>query len=288
MRPGLSLFAKSIFTKTVFTETVRNEIRQNRFYLVALFLVSICFGASLMLTAGSAKKIALLSTHETWNTDLVILPKGISLEDFRKEILSGQTQALLPEAMFNTTVELAQSQFKLGAILPLRDAQQKPMILVKGDHLGLSWLPPLITQQNWAPQTAYQTPEWGTHVIAGFFASGPENMMKNLKDLIDRKTVGQAYWIKEQEAKDQELQMQLFAALKQFTLLAGTLGILGFLSLLSWLYSRLKESFLVLREIGISHSLCRGVFLCLVSLFIALPISLGALGVILLGGAPLS
>lgn len=239
--------------KTIFW-LFKIETRQNYLHILLVCLASVFLGTGAKLAWKAQKKISSLVTVEQWNADLVVLPKGIGLEDFRKELQTGQTTAFLPEAMYLSTVALSEGQFQTRALLAIRENGGSE-ILTQGDaSLGPTWLGlPTTTRPAvapWREQNIYFTPEWKNKLISGFFAAGSPLAMKNLKDLIDRKTVGQAWLIEEQQRRDLTNQATLQNSLEIFSLVVIGLFSLCFLSLIFWLRSRLINTARVLHEIG--------------------------------------
>lgn len=226
------------------------ELLQNKGNFLFIILISFLLGMSLRLALKAESRISELVSGETWNADLVILPKGISLADFRQELLTNQTSAFLPEALFDTTMSMAKGQFQATAVLALTD-EKGSHLFARGtsDNLGLNGLGEKKIE-NWQSQNTYQTAEWGFKVISGFFASGPEKTMKNLKELIDKRTVGQAIVVKDQVAHDEKIKMQLLEALATYSGILILLIVLSFLSLLLWLKVRISNSLDVFKEIG--------------------------------------
>lgn len=255
---------------------VQTEARQNKWHFVFMALISTLLGISFCYMLKAHQQIASLTIHENWNADLVILPKGITLNDFREELLTATTSAFLPEAMFDTTMGLAENKFSLTAVLALTD-NKGSRVLTKSNFnpIGISWLNNRQNILPWQEQNTYSTTEWGYKVISGFFASGPEVMMKNLKDLVDKKTVGQAIYIKTQQAHDEKIQAALQSALATYGGLMALLACVALTSLLFWLKSRLQNSFSVFQEIGFSASVQRQVLITLASTTCLLPLLLG-------------
>ena len=255
------------------TWIVQTELKQSRLHFVLMTLVSLIFGFTINLGFKAQQRVASLAVKEVWNADLVILPKGLSLEDLRQELLSGSSKSFLPEAIFDTTFSMAQNQFRLGAVLALPGDG----VLTRGDKIGIQWLDGRQKIGDWKEQNIYRTAEWGNKVISAFFASGPEGAMKSLKDLIDRKTVAQAIWIKEQTERDQAVQKELLAAL--WTVSFVFLILIVLLTMLSWFWLkiRLSNSFKVFSEIGITTSIEFKIISCIVFIFILIPIVVGSL-----------
>ncbi len=254
----------------------KTEVLQNKWHFVFISLVSLLLGISFCYLQKAHQKITNLTIHESWNADLVVLPKGISLDDFREELLTGSSSAFLPEAMFDTTMGLAENKFSLTAVLALTD-EKGSRVLTKSNFslIGIDWLKGRQNIVPWQEQTTYATTEWGYKVISGFFASGTEVMMKNLKDLVDRKTVGQAIFIKRQQAHDEKIQSELHSALISYSSLVFFLAVIALTSLLVWIKVRLQNSFSVLDELGLPLLAKRKILICLLIVTCFIPVLLG-------------
>jgi hypothetical protein len=258
----------------------KTEVVQNKWHFIFISLISLLLGISFCYLRQAHQRIASLAIHETWNADLVVLPKGVSLNDFRDELLTGTSSAFLPEAMFDTTMGLAENKFSLTAVLSLTD-DKGPRVLTKSNfsQIGIDWLKGRQNILPWQEQTTYSTTEWGYKVISGFFASGTEQMMKNLKDLVDRKTVGQALFIKRQQAHDEKIQSELQAALVSYSSLVFFLSLISMTSLFVWVKVRLQNSFSVFEELGLPRLTQRKILALLLIATCFIPAMLGvALG----------
>lgn len=228
---------------------LKTEIRQGRAQFLLVTLISFLLGVSVHLATRAEQKISDIAIKVDWNADLAILPKGVNLEDFRKELISAHTSDFIPEALFDTTVGLSEGQFRLSAVLAITDADGS-RIMQKGSDLGLDWLKGRQKISAWQPQTLYQTPEWGTKLLSGFFASGTQAAMQSLKQLIDKKTVAQAIWIQRQQEQNDQTQDELKLALAIFSGVLLLMAVLSFTSILIWLKIRLSNTFRVMDEIG--------------------------------------
>jgi hypothetical protein len=72
---------------------VKTEVRQNLPHFLLMALVALIFGYSIGLGYQAYQKISSLSVHENWNADVVVLPKGLTLEDLHQELLTGTSKA---------------------------------------------------------------------------------------------------------------------------------------------------------------------------------------------------
>ncbi|MGZ3803209.1 MAG: hypothetical protein ACXVB4_03295 [Pseudobdellovibrionaceae bacterium] len=252
----------------------QTEIKQNKYFFILLAATALLLGFFLGFGYESFKKIEAFGSIDQWDADIVVLPKGITLADLKTEILSGQTTAFLPEALFKTTQEMAKGQFQLGAILSLRE-NDKPVLFQEGESLGITWLKDQINIVSAHEQSIYSTPEWGHKVLSAFFASGPHIMMKNFKDLIDRKSVGQAFWVNEAREKAQALHRQFFSALTTVGAIILLLALGTFLLLFRWLRDRVGNTFEILDELGFERQVKAKILLSIFTSFLVVPFLIG-------------
>jgi hypothetical protein len=252
------------------------EVKQGISYFLILFLTSLVLGISTSLDLKAERKIAEISSEEDWGADLAVIPKGMSLIEFKRELLSGKTTAFLPEALFDTTLSLSKGQFEATAVLAITDSQGT-RVMAKGDidKTGTYWLKEKQTVTSWQDQDTYSTPEWKNKVIAGIFFRGPEPAIKGLKELIDRRTVAQAINIQNQIQLDQETREQLQKALTVYSGVMIALIALSLVLIYLWLKSRISSSLKIFDEIGFSNLNAKFFVLGLLALFVILPVALG-------------
>ncbi len=131
---------------------LKTEIKQGRWNFFLITLISFLLGISVHLAARAQKKISDIAIKEVWNADLAVLPKGVNLEDFRKELMAADTTDFLPEALFETTVGLSNGQFRLSAVLALTDPDG-PRVMQKGADIGIDWLKGRQKISAWQPQS---------------------------------------------------------------------------------------------------------------------------------------
>lgn len=255
---------------------IKTEISQGLTYFALLLLITLILGSGFSLMLKAEQRISEISSEESWSADLAVVPKGITLIDFKKELLAGHSMALLPEALFDTTLSLSQGQMQATAMLALTDSQG-PRVMVRGDveRTGTSWLKTKQKLSEWQPQTIYQTPEWGYKVITGFFVRGTSAAMNSLKELIDRKTVAQAILIQQQMQIDAETRLQLQKALSLYSGVMLSLVVLSMTLIYLWLKSRISMSLKIFNELGFSKTTMRNFILSLFGLFIVLPFLAG-------------
>lgn len=227
----------------------KTEFMQNKIFFILTTLTSVFLGICAVQGNYAIDKIESLSVHEKWNADVVVLPKGMGLADLKQVILSGEPNHFLPEALFDSTRDLIKNQFSLSAILPLK-IDGKVEVLHKGEDLGMGWVDSSILVSPWREQTQFQTHEWGYHVAAALFASGPKEVMKSFKDLIDRKTIGQAFIIEDEMAKNQTQHDDMLFYLRLVSVLILSLFVSIIFLLAFLLKNRLKNVYEILRNHG--------------------------------------
>lgn len=261
---------------------IQTELKQNKFHFVLAACISLLLGVSASLTMSANQRIAALVIPVQWHADLVVVPKGISLRDFERELLNGESSAFLPEALFDTTVGLAKGQFSLTAVLAIHDSSG-PHLQIKsnGDPIGVNWLKGRTRIENWSDQNIYETPEWGHKLITGFIAAGSFQEMEELKKLINSKTVAQAIVLSEQQSRDEENQSELQTALYIYTGILVSLIVLSLSSLFLWVRVRLSNTLLVLDESGFEK---QAMILLIVGLIVIVNVAPMFIGVILGNG----
>ncbi len=232
---------------------IETEIGQNRRQTVVLIFISLLLGVLFTMAIKAEIKIQSLFAIDQWAADVIVLPKAVSLADFKADLAKGYGRAFLPEAMFDSTVGFAEGKFPMLALMPV-GGKASPKVMVKGQrnliHDGL--IPTTVPIEAWHDQKESSTAEWGNKLIFGFLASGSDQYMRSLKDLVDKRTVGQAFLIKDQIKEDSERKAQLETALLIYSFLLIILIGFTFFSTYTWIKIRITNTFLVLDEMGFS------------------------------------
>ncbi|CAN5515834.1 hypothetical protein BH10BDE1_BH10BDE1_14040 [soil metagenome] len=256
-----------------FTHVALTEIRQNLKLTATLVIVSLLLGISIAMVRQVERKVASLALPIRWGAELAIIPKGLTLNQLAENLKVGQAPALLPLAMFETTVDLTRGNVQMSAVLPGHDSGGA-FLMTRGDSkLNLDWAP--LPQRPWAVQSEFSTPDWSTNVIAAAFASGTRDNLLKLKDLIDRKTVAQAFMIEDSQAQAREKQNQIshLAAVTEglviFTLL------LGFYLAGSWLLENHGATQITLFNMGFTSINLLSVKIVLLALLVVVPLIIG-------------
>lgn len=253
------------------------ELIQNKMHFSLVAAVSFLLGLTLVLAGGAYKKISTLSQPTNWKADLAVLPKGISLTDFREELLTGKSRELLPDALFETTVGLVNSNLVLTAFLSLSDGEGSRVMIRTNQpkYQQLGWLEERQKISYWSEQKTYSTPEWGYKVITGFTASGDPVAIQKLSEIINKKSVAQAIFIQRQQAIDEQQQSDLKSGLYAYTGAFVALALLAKLSLFFWIRVRINNSLETLQEMGFASVVKRNLSLALMVVSFLFPLMLG-------------
>lgn len=262
---------------------LKTELQQNKKHFLILFIVSLFLGIFAHVARKAETEIKKMYITEKWNADVLVLPKGVTITDFISDLNKGMARAFLPEAMFDSTVSLSEGKFKLTALMPVGGINN-PRVLYKGEKslIHESLLSKEVQISVWQNQNEFSTPEWGYKLISGFLASGSDDVMNKLKDLVDKRTVGQAFILKDQNKIDQERQARLQFNLILFSTILVLLFFFTLVSTFSWLNERIKNSFKVFEEMGVSSRVERQILASLIILVIFIPGLLGWLATYLI------
>jgi hypothetical protein len=251
------------------------EIRQNLKLAVTLIVVSLLLGLSISMVVQVEQKVSSLAVPIRWGAELAIIPKGLSLDQVAENMKLGRAPALLPLAMFDTTVDLTRGRVQMTAVLPGHSGDGAYLMTRGNSALNLDWS--ALPIRPWQPQKEFSTTDWGPNVIAAAFASGSHENLLKLKDLIDRKTVAQAFLIEETQAQARAKQSQIShlagitEAIVIFTLL------LAFYLAGSWLLENHRSTQISLQNMGFTRGALTVIQIQLLAMLVALPIVIGLL-----------
>lgn len=223
-----------------------------RTFQVCTALILFCFIAGFIFFSSVEMSDYLTHLFEDINigVDMIILPKGITPESMQKSLVNGQPEALMPTALFETLQKqiedevshknLAKAPLSVLAVLPFHNEQGKIEIAKVGDENFIRDLDKTVwanykfknlteVKNQLQPQSVYATEEWGDKTIFSILASGNKEALGNLKKLIDRRTIAQAYFLdpgrSDNALKLQKLKMGL-QALTGIILISLLLGII--------------------------------------------------------------
>ncbi len=254
----------------------KTEFLQNKIFFSLTFLASLLLGSCLIQGKFALEKIESLTVHERWNADVIVLPKGLNVADLKQEIISGKPTRFLPSALYDSTKALIKDRFLLSMILPVTVGTQS-QVLQQGDKIGLSWLDPSIPVVPWREQITFQNQEWGTQVAAALLASGPPDVMKSFQELIDRKTIGQAFIVHDELVKNEVQHANMFFYLRVISILILFLFLSIIFLLIHLLKQRLKNVYQILHTHGFAKSIRFSLVLILGLCFVAIPFATGLL-----------
>ncbi len=185
---------------------------------VCIALILFCFIAGFVFFSAVEMSDYLSHLFEDINigVDMIILPKGITPESMQKSLINGQPEALMPIALFETLQKqiedevshknLPKAPLAVLAVLPYHNEQGKIEIAKVGDESFIRdvdktvWanykFKNLVEVKNlFQPPEVYATEEWSDKTIFSILASGNKEALGNLKKLIDRRTIAQAYYL---------------------------------------------------------------------------------------------
>lgn len=272
------------------------ESRRSFKLVFTLFLCSFLFGFAAFSSFELKNYIEKLFSPTEWGIDLAILPKGTSPESLKRSLLTGRPEGLIPVALFKTLQaqitdeqrksSLTQPTFKALGFLPYqKNGSTQIAILgnpedffVKDDRSIWS----SIKLTDWNQQIDdlsnlpnYKTPEWGSQVLMGILIKGESEPLLKLKEMINRRTVAQAWVMKAGISTDDQKINQLETALYTFTCLIFLCLVPGLILSFIILSARRNEIFIVLKEIGWKQaSQLQFILLQIVILFL-IPCTLG-------------
>ena len=255
------------------------------------FIFSLLLGFIVFFVSGVSNYLNKIFESPKWNADLVVLPKGITPELAIANLLKGLPDGLIPIALFNTLLQQSQgSSIKVLGFIPfknnnseveiaLTDTDLKDFTNLKDNSL---WSDLAISNLNlkrseFRPREYYETPEWHDQVIMGILVKGSIKELNSFKNLIDRKTVAQAFFVGNENsllyAKLTQLKTGLYTT-TGFVLLTSLLGLLLALKNMSIKRNSLD---LVLKELKYKPNILKQIKLIQILAFIILPILIGIL-----------
>ena len=256
---------------------------------VSTFVFSLLLGFILLFVVGVTDHLNKVFASPNWNADLVILPKGTSPELAIADLIKGFPDGLIPSALFNTLMQQSQgSSVKILGFIPYRNSSGTSEIAVTDPELKnfnelknkSIWSDFSLTDLNlkrseFQPVEIYQTPEWHDQVLMGMLVKGSQSEISGLKNLIDRKTVAQAFLVGRETSSAHTKLEQLKKTLYVVTAFVFLSTLLGLLLALKNMNSKRKSLELVLKELKFSPSILLQFKVMQIFLFILLPILIG-------------
>ncbi|MGZ3691417.1 MAG: hypothetical protein ACXVAX_07935 [Pseudobdellovibrio sp.] len=258
---------------------------------LSTFIFSLLLGFILLFFVGVADHLNKVFKTPNWNVDLVILPKGTSPELTIADLLKGEPDGLIPIALFNTLMQQSQgTTVKLIGFIPYKNSNGVPEVAVTDTELknfvelknksiwsDFTFTDINVKRPEFQPKEMYETPEWHDQVLMGALVKGSTAELTGLKELIDRKTVAQAFFVGHETSATHAKLEQLKKTLYVTTALIALSTLLGLLLALKNMNSNRKSLELVLAELKFETSVITQFKLMQIFLFILLPIALGCL-----------
>ena len=269
--------------KTEFLRDLQNSL--------SVFVFSVFLGFTLFFVNGVSDHLNRLFASPKWNLDLVVLPKAITPEAAIANFDKGAPDALIPMALFKTLLQQSQgSSVKILGFIPYKAADGTAAIAVTDAELkGFSelknnsfWSGFKITDINQArsdfkPADLYQTEEWKDQVLMGMAVKGSAAEISGLKNLIDRKTVAQAFLVGENNNNSYLKLLQLENGLIAITFFIILSTLLGLLLAVKNMNAKRKVLEVVLKELKFESKLLIQVWSLQIAALIVVPILLGTL-----------
>lgn len=189
----------------------------------ALFL-SLMLGLILSTAFNFKDYLNSLFKPINWAADLIILPKGLTVQQAHQDILQGQPSGLLPQALYQTLKSQIQQEsnslqsptIQIAAIVPYKMNDQKPDVALfdyeqsKSFFISNSNIFDTYQLKDWqevqsqvGDKSFYRTDEWKDKTIFLILAKGPAQPIENLRQLINRRTVAEAFYVNQEKADDQ-------------------------------------------------------------------------------------
>ena len=270
--------------KIVFTEFVRDLHNTLSTFVFALLLGFIVF-----FVGGLSSYLNKVFESPKWNVDLVILPKGITPELAIANVVRGSPGGLVPLALFNTLLQQSEgSSVKLLGLIPYKsqygnveiavtDPELKDFYELKKESLwrDFDFTDLKLKRPDFYPSDSYQTPEWHDQVLMGILVKGNSTELTKLQNLIDRKTIAQAFFVGNE---NNGLQTKLIHLKKGLYLVTGFVvlsTLLGLLLALKNMNSKRNSLELVLMELKFERTLLIKIAAIQTGLFILFPVVVG-------------
>ena len=196
------------------------ELRRTTGTCVSLFLLCTLSGFVIASSFYLSEYLANLFQDVNLGVDMVLLPKGITPETMQKSLINGEPEALMPLALFETLQKqiseemgrknLADPSLRIMGILPYHAASGAVEIATIGDQNIIRNLSSTIwqsypqknlndVQSLLIPKEKYSTDEWKDKTLFAVLVTGAKDVTASLKQLIDRRTIAQAYYLNPNE-----------------------------------------------------------------------------------------
>jgi hypothetical protein len=262
--------------KIFFTEC-RRSLKLNLVLFFSLVLLGFTLSSMLIVK----KQIEALVRPVNWDADIIILPKGVSLDGLHRSLLTGKAEGLIPLALFETLEkQAASSPLQVLGFIPYA-ADSKVKIGIEGARSefpfrdGAIWNAHEITARK--DLEIYNTPEWGPRTLGGILARGPKVALESLKNLIDRKTIAQAWYVNSEMSDDAIRAGRLREGLDVLTLLIGLSLAPGLILSALLVRARFRSIFVVLNELGLRKNILINTLVLQGLVFLVTPLVVGIL-----------
>lgn len=263
---------------------------------VSTILFSVIVGFIICFVVDTSSYLNKIFASPRWNIDMLILPKGITPEHAAVSITKGTADGLIPLALFTTLSQQIQSShdqntgasLKILGFIPYINSQGSSEVAVTDNELknfqginqnsfwaNFTFTDLKLKRQEFQPSSDYRTPEWGDQVLMGIIANGDPTELNNLKNLIDRKTIAQAFYV---GSENSDTHLKLIKLEKGLFITTGFIfisTILGLLLALKNMKNKMSILELVLSELKYNKFIIKKVKFLQVLLVIILPILLG-------------
>lgn len=212
-----------------------------RSWQICVSTVVLCFllGAILFSVISFKEYLADLFRPQEWDAQMLILPKAVTPEVAIRDLKNGEPSALIPSVLYKTLKGqvdderarkgISEDTIQLMGFVPYKDVNtNKLSVAIWGDakflHSNLEnsvWKN--LELQQWEAiknqlqnNDKYQTNEWKSDVLLGIAARGQSEYLENLKTLIDRRTVAQAFYVSGERSLEAKRYNQLKSVLNFF------------------------------------------------------------------------
>ncbi len=272
------------------------ELRRTTGTCASLFLLCALSGFVLASSFDLSKYLANLFQDVNLGVDMILLPKGITPETMQKSLINGEPEALMPLALFETLQKqileemgrknLDAVPLRIMGILPYHAASGAVEIATIGDQDIIRNLNTTMWQQYpmknlndvqslLIPKEKYSTDEWKDKTLFAVLVVGAKDVIASLKQLIDRRTIAQAYYLNPNETTTAAKLKKLNSGLRYLAGIILLSVILGMWISFQKLAIQRKIIFQSLQELQVNPKIKYELYLYQVLVLVFVPITLG-------------
>ncbi len=272
------------------------EARRTFSICLSVFVLSFISGFIFLNSIYLSDYLKSLFQNINLGVDMAILPKTISPESMMKSLLKGRPEALMPLALFQTLQKQAldeslrknfnQPPLQLMAILPFQDADGKPAIATVGDKALIRdfnktiWSPFAFknlpeVKSLLVPAEFYATDEWKDNTIFGILVNADNSTLTNLKQMIDRRTIAQAYFLNPEKTVEFMKYQKLNTGLQFLSGIILLTIFVGLTASFQKLNTQRQIIFLTLDELQLPQKLKIQLYLAQILFLILIPLIIG-------------